>query len=76
MDYKKISVLLPPSEFDRLEAYCAETGHKKSPLVARLIRDHLNVEGFHVHSAAVPATGQGKRANGDRRTKGRGGKAD
>jgi hypothetical protein len=75
MDYKKISVLLPPSEFDRLEAYCAETGHKKSPLVARLIRDHLNVEGFQ-HSAAGPAAGQGKRANGDRRTKGRGGKTD
>jgi len=44
MDRKraKISVLLDSEEFDRFDAYCQERGFKKSTLIARLIRDHLD----------------------------------
>ena len=38
----KISVLLASEEFDRFEAYCQERGFKKSTLIARLVRDHLD----------------------------------
>jgi len=44
----KVSVLLTEEELDRLERYCLELAHKKSTLIARLIRDHLNAEGFGV----------------------------
>ena len=42
----RVTVLLNPEEFVRFEAFCSERGHKKSTLVARLIRDHLDSEGF------------------------------
>lgn len=42
----KISVLLSAAEDARFAAYCAERGHKKSTLIARLIREHLDHEGF------------------------------
>lgn len=38
----KISVLLDSEEFDRFDAYCHQSGFKKSSLIARLIRDHLD----------------------------------
>ena len=38
----KISVLLDSKDFDRFDAYCQERGFKKSTLIARLIRDHLD----------------------------------
>lgn len=41
-----MSVLLTEDELDRLERYCLELGYKKSTLIARLIRDHLNAEQF------------------------------
>lgn len=44
----KISVLLAPDEATRFDAYCEERGHKKSTLIARLIREHLDREGFTV----------------------------
>lgn len=44
----KISVLLPPDEASRFEAYCQERGHKKSTLIARLVRDYLDREQFQV----------------------------
>ena len=37
----KITVILPPEEFERFDSYCQEQGFKKSTLIARLIRDHL-----------------------------------
>ncbi|MGH7088450.1 MAG: hypothetical protein ACREFQ_06075 [Stellaceae bacterium] len=43
---QKISVLLGPEEADRFEAYCTERGFKKSTLIARLIREHLDRERF------------------------------
>lgn len=38
----RLTVLLKPQEAERLDAYCEESGHKKSTLIARLIRDHLD----------------------------------
>lgn len=40
----KVTVLLPESEFTRLDCYCEANGFKKSTLIARLIRDYLNRE--------------------------------
>lgn len=39
-------MLLPPPEAERFDAYCEARGYKKSTLIARLIRDHLDAEGF------------------------------
>lgn len=46
----RVQVLMPPPEAARFEAYCQDRGHKKSTLIARLIREHLDREG-----AAAPA---------------------
>jgi len=48
----KISVLLCEGDAARFAAYCQERGYKKSTLIARLVRDHLDGEGF----ATVPQT--------------------
>ena len=42
----KVTVLLSSSEFARLDAYCDEHGFKKSTLIARLIREYLDVPQF------------------------------
>lgn len=44
----KVSVLLTKEELHRLERYCVQRGYKKSTLIARLIRDHLDAEHFRV----------------------------
>ena len=41
---KKITVLLDPAEAQRFDAYCADRGFKKSTLIARLIREHLDLQ--------------------------------
>ncbi len=59
----KISVLLTPEESARFEAYCEQRGHKKSTLIARLIREYLNHEQFAVQTemfAAKPSLGKSK----------------
>lgn len=43
----KISVLLDQDESERFGAYCHEKGYKKSSLIARLIREHLEREGYY-----------------------------
>jgi hypothetical protein len=43
---RKVSVLLSPAEEDRFSAYCSERGFKKSTLIARLIREHLDGENY------------------------------
>lgn len=43
---KQIVVLLPPREAEHFDAYCEARGYKKSTLIARLIRDHLDAEQF------------------------------
>lgn len=52
----KVSVLLTEEELDRLERYCVELGYKKSTLIARLIRDHLNAEQFGAPGELPPST--------------------
>ena len=51
----KVTVLLPPDDFDHFTAYCKARGYKKSTLIARLIRDHLHREGFTVQREMFPA---------------------
>ncbi|MNK14030.1 hypothetical protein D3C87_321240 [compost metagenome] len=45
-DNIRVQVLMKPEEADRFERYCHQRGHKKSTLIARLIRDHLDDENF------------------------------
>ena len=47
-DPVRIQVLLNRPEADRFERFCELHGHKKSTLIARLVRDHLDREGFSV----------------------------
>jgi hypothetical protein len=42
----RVQVLMRPEEASRFERYCDARGHKKSTLIARLIREHLEREGF------------------------------
>lgn len=42
----KISILVPKADAERFDAYCKDRGFKKSPLLARLIREHLAAEGY------------------------------
>jgi hypothetical protein len=45
-DSVRVQVLMSPEEARRFEWYCREKGHKKSTLIARLVRDHLDREQF------------------------------
>lgn len=45
-DLIRVQVLMPRPEADRFDAYCREKGYKKSPLIARLVREHLDRETF------------------------------
>lgn len=68
----RLQVILSEGEQQRFDAYCKATGHKKSTLAARLIRDHLDKAGFAyqppliaVESSATrparrPKTGKGR----------------
>ena len=42
----KVTVLLSDEEFQRLDSFCRDRGYKKSTLVARLIRQFLDLEGY------------------------------
>ena len=44
---ERISVLLPQGDSERFSSYCKEHGHKKSTLIARLVREHLDREGYN-----------------------------
>lgn len=44
----KISVLLTAAEYECLDRYCRTKGYKKSPLLVRLVREHLSREGFRI----------------------------
>lgn len=48
--FRKVSVLLEPEDAKRLDAFCRAGGFKKSGLIARLIREHLEREGFRSQS--------------------------
>jgi hypothetical protein len=53
----RISVILTAEEDARFTTYCEQTGHKKSTLIARLVREHLDKEGF-LPQATVPRRDQ------------------
>ena len=42
----RVQVLMRPDEAGRFERYCDAWGHKKSTLIARLIREYLEREGY------------------------------
>lgn len=42
----RVQVLITEAEAERFEAYCKTKGFKKSTLIARLIREHLDREDF------------------------------
>ena len=42
----RVQVLMPPEEAGRFEAFCQERGHKKSTLIARLVREYLDREDY------------------------------
>ena len=42
----RIQVLLSGDLADRFESYCRERGHKKSTLIAHLVREFLDREGY------------------------------
>lgn len=46
-DPVRVQVLMPKAEAERFDAYCREKGYKKSPLIARLVREHLDREAFN-----------------------------
>jgi hypothetical protein len=51
----KISVLLAASEAKRFASYCSLKGYKKSSLIARLVREHLDHENYHLNQAPARA---------------------
>jgi len=46
-DLVRIQVLMSKAEADRFDIYCRTKGYKKSPLIARLVREHLDQEAFN-----------------------------
>ena len=44
----KVTVLLTPDDFSRFDDYCKAMGFKKSTLIARLVREHLDAEKFQL----------------------------
>lgn len=51
----RVQVLMQPQDADLFERYCADRGHKKSTLIARLVREHLEREGFGVSKSRAVA---------------------
>jgi hypothetical protein len=47
-DTVRIQVLISREDAARFEAYCRDRGFKKSTLIARLIRDHLDREHYRL----------------------------
>ena len=56
----KISVLLDDDEFARFDTYCRERGYKKSTLIARLIRQFLDLEGYGLTNPRAPSARFGR----------------
>lgn len=42
----RVQVLMPRDEADRFTRYCRDKGFKKSTLIARLVREHLDRERY------------------------------
>lgn len=54
-DIVRVQVLMRPDEAGRFDRFCADRGHKKSTLIARLIREHLQREGYSADAGATEA---------------------
>lgn len=54
----RIQVLMPPEDADRFEEYCRERGFKKSTLIVRLVREHLEHEKFKPQHELFDAPGE------------------
>jgi hypothetical protein len=52
-DVCRVQVLLQPAEAGRFERFCEQRGHKKSTLIARLIREHLEREEFETRPRTI-----------------------
>ncbi|MEM5472937.1 hypothetical protein WNZ14_14480 [Hoeflea sp. AS60] len=59
-DPRRIQVLMPQEEADRFEAYCREKGFKKSPLIVRLVREHMDQVGYQVQRGLFDTDDQGR----------------
>ena len=57
----QITVLLDQGHYVRFKAYCDERGFKKSTLVAHLIRDHLDNEGYRLQRSLPLNNGKSER---------------
>ena len=57
----RVQVLIPEGESERFDAYCREKGFKKSTLIVRLIREHLDRERFRMQEDLFSKNGK-KRA--------------
>jgi len=44
-------------EAERFDAYCREMGYKKSTLIARLVRNHMDEEGFQIQRELFAGAG-------------------
>lgn len=55
----RVTVLLSEQEGKVFEAYCEQHGYKKSTLISRLIREHIEQVGFGMQS---PLFGSASRA--------------
>jgi hypothetical protein len=56
----KITVLLDEEEFARFDSYCRDRGFKKSTLIARLIRQFMDLEGYGMQGQRGPGTKFGR----------------
>ena len=52
----RVQVILSDVLDERFTAYCEAKGYKKSTLAARLIKDHLDREGYAAQSSLPLAT--------------------
>ncbi len=55
----RVTVLLSKEEGEIFEAYCAENGFKKSTLINRLIREHIENKGFQYQKELFTKTSAG-----------------
>ena len=58
----RVQVLFDEDDAARFDDYCRERGFKKSTLIARLVREHLDREGFHPQQRLFQTPARKRRA--------------
>lgn len=58
----RVNVLLSADEAERFNAYCSRHGFKKSTLIARLVREHLDREDGEPSKKRRPKAATNERA--------------